>query len=151
MIFDRVRGALFLMSDISWDSRATHFKELRNNPKKPHKNPDDRVRGALYPEPHIIRFKSHTFQRAPYMTFDTVRGYSDDPAKMGLFASPKSPISWYGVATVSRIDKIIGRFCRILSLLFGSFAKETYNFIDPTNQSHPTFQISYLIQGGENP
>ena len=33
----------------------------------------------------------------------------------------------YGVATVSRIDKIIGLFCRILSLLWGSFAKETYN------------------------
>ena len=31
----------------------------------------------------------------------------------------------YGVATVSRIDKIIGIFCRILSLLWGSFAKET--------------------------
>jgi len=43
----------------------------------------------------------------------------------------------YGVATVSMIDKIIGLFCRILSLLYGSFAKETYNFIDPTNQSHP--------------
>ena len=47
----------------------------------------------------------------------------------------------YGVATVSttvsRIDKIIGLFCRILSLLEGSFAKETFNFIDPTNQSHP--------------
>jgi len=24
---------------------------------------------------------------------------------------------WYGVATVSRIDKIIGHFCRIASLL----------------------------------
>jgi len=43
----------------------------------------------------------------------------------------------YGVATVSRIDKITYLFCRILSLLRGSFAKETYNFIDPTNQSHP--------------
>ena len=43
----------------------------------------------------------------------------------------------YGVATVSRIDKIIGLFCRMLSLLKGSFAKETYNSIDPTNQSHP--------------
>jgi len=43
----------------------------------------------------------------------------------------------HGVATVSRIDKIIGLFCRILSLLYGSFAKETYNLIDPTNQSHP--------------
>jgi len=42
----------------------------------------------------------------------------------------------YGVATVSRIDKIIGLFCRISSLLYGSFAKETYNLIDPTKQSH---------------
>ena len=43
----------------------------------------------------------------------------------------------YGVATVSRIDQIIGLFCRILSLLSGSFAKETCNSIDPTNQRHP--------------
>jgi len=41
------------------------------------------------------------------------------------------------VATVSRIDKIIDLFCTIASLLYGSFAKETYNFIDPTNCSHP--------------
>jgi len=33
----------------------------------------------------------------------------------------------YVVATVSRIDKRIGLFCRIWSLLQGSFAKETYN------------------------
>jgi len=43
----------------------------------------------------------------------------------------------YGVATVSRIDKIIGLFCRILSLLLGSFVKESCNFIDPTDRSHP--------------
>jgi len=43
----------------------------------------------------------------------------------------------HGVTTVSRIDSIIGLFCRILSLLLDSFAKETYNSIDPTNQSHP--------------
>ena len=39
----------------------------------------------------------------------------------------------YGVATVSRIDKIIGLFCRIASLLQGSFEKEAYDLIDPTN------------------
>jgi len=27
-----------------------------------------------------------------------------------------------------------------LSLLEGSFAKETYDFIDPTHQSHPIFE-----------
>ena len=42
-----------------------------------------------------------------------------------------------GVAVDSRIDKIIGLFCRTMSLLQGSFAKETYNFIDPTDRSHP--------------
>ena len=52
----------------------------------------------------------------------------------------------YGVATVSRIDKITGLFGRIASLLQVSFAKETYNFIDPTNQSHPICDMlhSYL-------
>ena len=40
----------------------------------------------------------------------------------------------YGVATFSRIDKIIGLFCRISSLSEGSFAKETYNFMEPTNR-----------------
>ena len=39
----------------------------------------------------------------------------------------------YGVASVSRIDYITGLFCRILSLLQGSFAKETCNCVDPTN------------------
>jgi len=43
----------------------------------------------------------------------------------------------YGVAAVGRIDKITGLFCRISSVLHGSFAKETYNLIDPANQSHP--------------
>ena len=41
----------------------------------------------------------------------------------------------YGVATVSRIDKIIRLYCRISSLLQGSFAKETYVLIDPTDRS----------------
>jgi len=43
----------------------------------------------------------------------------------------------YGVATISRLLKIIGLFCRISSLLYGSFAKETYIFKEPTNRSHP--------------
>jgi len=48
----------------------------------------------------------------------------------------------YGVATVSRIDQIIGLFCRISSVLEGSFAKKTSNFIDPTNRSHPIHTLS---------
>jgi len=33
-------------------------------------------------------------------------------------------------------SEIIGLFCRISSLLFGSFAKETYKSKEPTNRSH---------------
>jgi len=43
----------------------------------------------------------------------------------------------YGVATTSRLLQIIGFVCRISSLLWGSFAKETYNFKEPTTCSHP--------------
>jgi len=56
-----------------------------------------------------------------------------------------SCVVYYGVATVSRIDKITGLFCRILSLLQGSFAKETYNFIDPTHQSHPIEEGHFIV------
>jgi len=42
-----------------------------------------------------------------------------------------------GVATNSRLLKIIGLFAEYRSLLKGSFAKESYNFKEPTNRSHP--------------
>ena len=42
------------------------------------------------------------------------------------------------MATVSRLLKIIGLFCRIQSLLQGSFVKETYHFKEPALRSHPT-------------
>jgi len=43
----------------------------------------------------------------------------------------------YGVATIGSVLKIICLFCRISSLLWGSFAKETYDLKEPTNRSHP--------------
>jgi len=39
----------------------------------------------------------------------------------------------YGLATISRRLQMIGLFCRISSLLQGSFAKESYNLKEPTN------------------
>ena len=41
------------------------------------------------------------------------------------------------MATISRLLKITGLFCRISSVLWGSFAKKTYNFKEPTHRSHP--------------
>ena len=43
--------------------------------------------------------------------------------------------TWYEVATVSRIDKIICLFFKRAPQKRQYSAKETYNFIDPTNQS----------------
>ena len=44
---------------------------------------------------------------------------------------------FYGVPTISKLLEIKGLFCRISSLVQGSFAKETYIFKEPTNRSHP--------------
>ena len=43
----------------------------------------------------------------------------------------------YGVATISTLLKIIGLFCKraLQNRLYS--AKETYNFKEPTNRSHP--------------
>jgi len=43
----------------------------------------------------------------------------------------------YGVATVSRIDKMIGLFCKRALQKRRYSAKEIYNLIDPTDHSHP--------------
>ena len=48
-------------------------------------------------------------------------------------------LCWYGVATISSLLQIVGLFCRISSRLWGSFAKETYHFKEPTNRSHPIY------------
>jgi len=50
------------------------------------------------------------------------------------------------------ITRIQGLFFRISSLLQGSFAKETYNLIDPTDRSHPIglgYVITHVKREGE--
>jgi len=75
---------------------------------------------------HLLYVYSHTLHAytivPPYFL-----GHSVDKSLIFIY------FYIYWVATVSRIDKITGLFCRISSLLLGSFVKETYNFIDPTN------------------
>ena len=44
---------------------------------------------------------------------------------------------WYGVASVSRIEVIIGLLCKRALLKRRYSAPKTYNFIDPTDRSHP--------------
>jgi len=46
-------------------------------------------------------------------------------------------VTHYGVASASRIDNIIGLFCKRAIQKRQYSAKETYNLIDPTDRSHP--------------
>ena len=46
----------------------------------------------------------------------------------------------YGVATISRLLKMIGLFCKRALWKRQYSAKETYNLIDPTDRSHRVFQ-----------
>jgi len=52
----------------------------------------------------------------------------------------------YGVALVSKIDKIIGFFCKRALQKSQYSAKKSYNLIDPTNRSHPIC-VAWLIRG----
>jgi len=56
----------------------------------------------------------------------------------------------YAVASVSRIDKIIALFCKrnLWKRLY--YAKETYNFIDPTSRSHPYADSSHSTRQPTN-
>jgi len=84
------------------------------------------VQTCVTKEPHVSAEKRYVSTKEPYI-----------PAKEP-YTSVHEPLHlrYAGLALVSRIDKIIGLFGRILSLLWGSFEEETYNFIDPTNCSH---------------
>jgi len=56
----------------------------------------------------------------------------------------------YGVATISSLLKIKCRLCRLSSLLWGSFAKQTYNFKEPTNRNHPIAQYLHRMCEGND-
>ena len=58
----------------------------------------------------------------------------------------------YGVASVSRLLKIIGLLCRIKSVLQGSFAKETYDLKESLRivATPYTFATVIQLQSGED-
>jgi len=53
-------------------------------------------------------------------------------------------IKSYGVASISRLLKIIGLFCKstLQKILYS--AKETYHFKEPTNRSHPIGMLTVV-------
>jgi len=54
----------------------------------------------------------------------------------------------YRVASVSRIDKSIGLFGKRALQKRQYSAKETYNFIDPTDRSHPISRMGSPANAG---
>jgi len=60
------------------------------------------------------------------MTYEDKASYDSTP-----------PCTWYGVAWISRLLKIIGLFCKKALQKRRYSAKETYTFKEPTNRSHP--------------
>jgi len=63
-----------------------------------------------------------------------------------LILSVLCAILRYGVALVSRIDKIIGLFCKRALQMRQYSGKETYNFIDPTDRSHPISVLCAILR-----
>jgi len=55
-------------------------------------------------------------------------------------------IRWlhYGVATISRLLKITGLFCKRALYKKRYSAEETYNFKEPTNRSHPIIHYTHI-------
>jgi len=54
---------------------------------------------------------------------------------------------WYGVATISRLLKIIGLFCKRALWKRRYSADENYNLKEPTNRSHPIYCDSLRVIG----
>jgi len=63
------------------------------------------------------------------------------PVIVHVQQAPLVTLHDYGVATSSRLLKIIGFFCRISSLVQVSFTKKTCNCKEPTSRSHPITRI----------
>ena len=51
----------------------------------------------------------------------------------------------YGVASISRLLKITGLFCKGALQKRRYSAKETYNFKEPTNRSHPIVCTHFVL------
>jgi len=82
------------------------------------------------------RIHTHTHTHIIYQAHTRTHAQSHTLA-YGLHVYVNVLLYSYGVASVSRIDKIIGLFCKRAVYKGLYSAKETCNLIDPTNRSHP--------------
>jgi len=137
----------------SQNGRVSEYKHDRVNPQKSRmfRNRALQLSNHLYALQRDLCVRVNGTCQNTYMTVHICKRVLF-PAKRALFSVNRAWFSakqalhmsdyWYGVATISRLLKIIGLFCRICSHLQGPFAKETYHFKEPTNRSQPIW--SYI-------
>ena len=106
------RASRWTTADFEWLEAALGLKRRGQSPSPPQ---------AHLPRPRTNKTKHHTHKSTQHARWDRHS-------------------TCYGFATISRLLKSTGLFCRILSLLEGTFAKETYNFKEPTNRSQPIWE-----------
>jgi len=107
--------------------------------------------GGEHVEDHEIGIFHHNSQKSVLPTFNPHSDFSFFLIIRTIAQNTHliSSNSQYGVATVSRLLKMMDLFCRISSLLYGSFAKETYNFKEPTNRSHLIVSSAVYLQSND--
>jgi len=84
----------------------------------------------LLRHPVVVYHDVCTFLYTKYIWYDTL--FAVDLQDMIIMSSSR-----YGVATISRLLKMIRLFCKRALQKWWYSAKETYDFIDPTDRSHP--------------
>ena len=72
------------------------------------------------------------------LTFEILCSGSLTSDKRNIVESQRYCYSNYGVATISRLLKMIGLFCKRAVWKTRYSATETYHFKEPTHRSHPT-------------
>ena len=98
-----------ILFDMRWLWLVGSIKLYVSFAKEPYKRDDILQKRPVSLSILLIKATPQYSQRVPW-----VLGWENNP-------------SYWGVATLSRLLKIIGLFCRIHFLLQGSFAKEIYN------------------------
>jgi len=99
---------------------------------------------SWYTIPHMIIHERFHEQRDTDLKIEWVPQYRRTHIYIYIYRMSneiqRCTVSWDGVATTSRLLKIIGLFCNraLLQRLYS--AQETYDFKQPTKRSHP---ISY--------
>jgi len=124
------------MSHVSYEWVMSHMHESRHvistsSPRTLHCLGNSGFLPHRLDQRRVMCAHTHCITKDTYGVATITHSYVAWPIHMGITKDT------YGVATISRLLKIIRLSGEYRSLLWGSFAKETYNFKEPTHCSRP--------------